>query len=88
MIDSVGIGRIGVTSDAAPYDWEGFKKYSNVSNKMIKGLVKAAKDVRANPQDWRVSFTPVANDKWVMIQIWELNSWIDFNTLTTEKRNK
>jgi hypothetical protein len=84
----LGVARIGVSIETAPYDWEGFKKLSGISNRVSKGLVAAAKNAKSNPKDWRVSFEPVIRDKWLRIEVWQSGKWESLQDIAAEADNK
>lgn len=82
-----GVGRIGVSVESAPYDWEGFKKHSGISNKTSKHLVKRAKEVKSSPKDWQVSFEPVTRDKWLRMEVWQpsYGKWKSLEEIAAER---
>jgi hypothetical protein len=55
-----GLFRIGVHKSIAPFDWWEFKRRSRIKEGIAKGLVKAARQLGANPAEWRVAFGPVS----------------------------
>jgi hypothetical protein len=37
---------------------------------MAKALEEVAKDLKANPDEWCVLFSPVTSDNWINIEFW------------------
>ena len=48
----LGLVRIGVEPDTAPYDWHTIKKASGMSGKMANGLYRVGIDCGSRPGDW------------------------------------
>ena len=42
----------------------------------MAALHKVAKDEKADPREWRVSFAPVKMEDWLSIEIWNGEEWI------------
>lgn len=84
----LGVGRIGVSIESVPYNWEGFKKVSGILNRVSKGLVVSAKKVKSNPKDWRVSFEPVIREKWLRMEVWQNGKWKSLQDIAAEADNK
>ncbi len=74
-----GLMRIEVIPKAAPHDWEQYKSISKMPGKLSRGIVKAAKDCGANPNEWRASFEPVSEKDWLGIELfnWDNQVWED-----------
>jgi hypothetical protein len=60
--------RIGVAHDAAPIDWETFKRTSGISRKSARALEIAAADIGSNPRLWFASFDPVPRERWLALE--------------------
>lgn len=77
-----GLYRIEVVPEAAPYGWEEFKRLSNIPERMAKSLARVAREQRSNHRDWRVSFEPIAADKWLRIEIevGHSDQWTELST--------
>ncbi|NQT56178.1 MAG: hypothetical protein HQ551_08120 [Desulfobacteraceae bacterium] len=75
-----GLLRIEVFPEAAPYDWEDYKRKSGDKKRMLKGLDTVARKMGADPEEWRVSFKPVPREKWITVEVWDSISkkWVDF----------
>lgn len=65
-----GLFRIEVSPDAAPYNWEDFKRLSGISRGSISHMEMFQRKVGARNNQWYCSFDEVPSDYWLDIQIW------------------
>jgi hypothetical protein len=70
-----GLVRIKVNSNVAPYNFQVFKKLSNISNRIARVLENVAEQQSANPREWYVSFKPVPQSEWLDIELWDGINW-------------
>jgi hypothetical protein len=75
--------RIGVSPEAVPLNWTAIRKQSGMPTQMANHLVAAAKDLGANPFDWRGSFLPVAESQWRAIEVFH-DGWRDYSSQLDE----
>ncbi len=80
-----GLVRIKVKPDAAPYDFERFKRKSKISKALAKGLEIRAYQLDSNPKQWRVSFKPVPQSEWLGVEVWDGVKW---NCMVSVLKNK
>jgi len=73
---SLGLVRIGVRPETAPYNWGALQVKSRMSNRLALGLVRVAKEVGAKPSEWRGTFEPVPRELWVAVERYENGIWI------------
>lgn len=73
-----GLARIGVLPDTAPYEWLRLKRLSGMSGGQARRLEKAALENRRRscPADWRGSFDPVPQSKWVAVEVLAHGKWV------------
>ena len=72
-----GLARIGVARETAPYTWRDLKKLSGMRPGDAKKLVQAAIRRGASPHEWRGTFEPVPKEKWLAVQVYEGERWVD-----------
>jgi hypothetical protein len=70
-----GLVRFQVPPDAAPYDWEDFKRLSGASRLSIRQMERRAHDLLALSSEWRMTFDPVPQDKWMALEICQEGRW-------------
>jgi hypothetical protein len=70
-----GLARIGVVPEAAPHDWEAYKRLSGVTAKRAREIYKAGVAQGARPAEWFASFEPVPRSKWLGIEVWDGQKW-------------
>ena len=68
--------RIGVSREIAPYDWPALRRLSGMESRMANGLVRVARELGADPRDWRGTFEPVPMEVWGDIQVYDGGAWI------------
>ena len=68
--------RIGVLPETAPYDWLALRTISHMKPEMADGLVRVAEELRADPRDWRGTFSPVAIAAWVELEVYRNDAWV------------
>ena len=71
-----GLARIGVAASIAPHDWKDYKKLSGVSPRRAKAMYDRAVAVGSRPNGWRVSFDPVPQSEWRIVEIWNDFEWL------------
>ncbi len=71
-----GLVRIGVARAVASHGWREFLTESGITPQMSRGLVKAAKEQKANPLDWFVCFSPVPRMMWSAVDVWDAGAWV------------
>jgi hypothetical protein len=69
--------RIGVLPKTAPFHWCQLKKMGRIKPKVIKGLVRNAIEMGANPSEWSGTFEAVKACEWVSIQEWDGEVWVE-----------
>jgi hypothetical protein len=57
--------------------WEKYKKKSGISKKFARVLEQVAKECGANPKEWRVLFSPVSAEYWLLVEIWNGHTWVE-----------
>jgi hypothetical protein len=67
--------RIGVLPKSAPFHWCQLKKMGRIKPKVIKGLVRSAIEMGADPSEWRGTFEPVPATEWISLQEWDGGKW-------------
>jgi hypothetical protein len=74
-----GLMRIEVVPEAAPYDWEQYKRKSMIPGKLARSFLGNAKKGGANPKEWRASFKPVPQRDWLSVELfnWDTQVWED-----------
>lgn len=72
---SGGLIRIGVTRDAAPHNWNAYKRLSGVSERTAAGMKRTGYAAGARISEWYVSFEPVPREKWVAVEVWNGMCW-------------
>jgi hypothetical protein len=70
-----GLVRIRIKPEAAPYNFQAFKRISKISNTAAKRLTEKAKLCGAKSQEWWVSFEPVPQSEWLDIEVWDGVNW-------------
>ena len=75
-----GLARIEVAPEIAPYNWEQYKKKSNIPMEKAQEIEAHAAKYNADPGEWRVSFEPVSKDNFLSIEVldWDNQVWEDF----------
>ena len=69
--------RIEIEPDAAPYDWNAFKRMAGTPSKILTALYRAAIFAGARVSDWRVCFEPVAVTSFKAIEFYDGESkWL------------
>ena len=65
---------------ALGYNWEQYKKKSNISMEKAQEIEAHAAECNADPGEWRVSFEPVSKDNFLSIEVldWDNQVWEDF----------
>jgi len=66
----VRVFRIGVLPQSAPLHWCQLKAMAGIKPKVIKGLVRSAIELGADPSEWRGTFEPVPATEWISLQEW------------------
>ena len=74
----LGPARIGVAPIAAPILWADFPRKARLPQQVAKVLAASAKDMGANPRDWRCSLEAVPRSKWRAVEIWYRGRWTPF----------
>jgi hypothetical protein len=72
---SVGIARIGVLPDVAPFDWTYHKRHSGIRRADAQHLERRAKEWGSHPEEWRLTFTSVPRSAWVRVEVWNGEEW-------------
>ena len=70
-----GLYRIGVRPDDAPLTWEQYKLQIHIT--VQSAMLDGAKALGANPEKWRASTVEVPEKKWLAVQMWNGDEWID-----------
>jgi hypothetical protein len=70
-----GLVRIRIKPEAAPYNFQAFKRISKISNNAAKRLTEKAELWGAKPQEWWVSFESVPQSEWLDIEVWDGMNW-------------
>lgn len=76
---SVGVFRIGVHPETAPYRWKEIKELSNMDSSVAQNLYKVAIEDGARPGEWYGTFDPVPRDAWVSVETWREGQWRQFD---------
>ena len=71
LAEEVGLGRIEVSQESAPFDWRYHKLHSGIQPELARGMVISAKRRHANPLEWRVSYRPIPATEWLAIESWD-----------------
>jgi hypothetical protein len=77
MTQHHGFGRIGVTPQTTPHNWQEYQRLSKMPRSEARVLEKMAKVWGANPKEWFVSFEPVPRSTWMAVQVWNGRTWVD-----------
>ncbi len=77
VADGLPILRIGVLDTTVPIRWIDFQKVSGISPLMARQLEKTAHQRGSNPWLWRCSFEPVPSEKWISVQTYSGDDWIE-----------
>lgn len=77
-----GLYRIELLPEAAPYGWEEYRRLSHIPERMAKSLARIAREQNSHYRDWRVSFEPIPQAKWLRIEFEGGNSdqWRELST--------
>jgi hypothetical protein len=70
-----GLVRIRIKPEAAPHNFQVFKRISRISNTAAKRLTEKAKLLGAKPQEWWISFEAVPQSEWLDIEVWDGMNW-------------
>lgn len=69
-----GLFRIGVFTDRLK-PWKTFKRRSGISSQMLRALVAQSKSQGSNPDLYWVSFVPVMQDRWSVVEMHYEGAW-------------
>ena len=85
-----GLARIEVAPEIAPYNWEQYKKKSNISMEKAQEIEARAAECKADPEEWRISFEPVPKDNFISIEVldWDNQVWEDFMVAYEKTKKK
>lgn len=73
--------RIEVNHGLPFMTWDEFKEQSNISRKHSRALEKVARIWGADPNEWRVLFSPVGREHWGKIEIWNGKTWLNIDNV-------
>jgi hypothetical protein len=76
LFGQAGIYRFGVAEETAPLTWGDFKSQSGISNRMARGLEKAATDQGAYVDKWRASFEDIPRTAWARVDRFDGDKWV------------
>ena len=76
---SVGLVRIGVHPETAPYRWKEIKELSNMDASVAQELYNVAIAEGARPGEWYGAFDPVPRDAWVSVEMCREGEWCSFD---------
>jgi len=63
-----GLARIEINASAAPYPWHIYIMQAGTPKRILKGLYNTAVAVGARVEDWRVSFEPIKEKDWLVVE--------------------
>lgn len=63
LAERVGLGRIEVSSESAPFDWRYHKLHSGIQPELARGLVVSAKRRYADPRGMACKLSPDSGDR-------------------------
>ncbi len=73
-----GLYRFGVLPEDAPITWEVYR--SLIDPDVGQVMVDGATRLRASPDNWRASLSPIEENKWKVVQMWtEESVWKTLN---------
>jgi hypothetical protein len=75
-VKGLGLVRIAVAPEVAPYTWEDFKRLSGIARSDSRRLEAVAREDGASLAEWRVSFEPVRREHWSSVERWVHTTWI------------
>ena len=74
-----GYGRIGGNESRAPYNFKQWRRKAQEagdSKKLHGAMVAVARKYGADPDQWRVGYTPVERHDWKLIEVLEGGKWV------------
>jgi len=79
--DGGGLWRFGVTETTAPHGWGSFLKLSGATMRTRQRIEDAASAAHSNVHRYRCTFEPVPRSKWIAVEKWNGQRWIDAGAL-------
>ena len=73
-----GLYRIGVAPETAPITWTDYRKGGFDKPEVCNRMSKVARDLLADPQDWRASDRPVPRELWTHVEVWQGGRWVPY----------
>jgi hypothetical protein len=67
--------RFEIDPATAPLNWRQWRKESGVKSKMVKSLEAASLRMDSNVADYRMTFDPVPENKWLALEIYLGGKW-------------
>ncbi|EDP96746.1 hypothetical protein U8527_00385 [Kordia algicida OT-1] len=77
--ENLGCARIEVKSTGL-MTWAKLKHKANMDLKAARAFEFTGKQKKANPNEWFGSLTPIKNDRWIKIEVFENGKWQEFKT--------
>ncbi len=81
-----GLARVEVPELVCPHDWMHFIRNSGISRKEAARLEDKALLMGGNSANWRVSYEPVTQDKWLGVEIF-VGGWTKYDADVWAKEN-
>jgi len=73
-----GLARIEVDPQAAPHGWADYRRMSRQPNDVLRKLAQFAAKYGSDLRQWRVSFEPIGQELWRVVEIDEGEGWQPF----------
>lgn len=73
-----GLFRVGVAPETAPISWTDYRKGGFDRPDVCNRMAKAARDLRADPQNWWASDVPVPRALWTAVEEWKGGAWVPY----------
>lgn len=72
---SLQLGRFEVDPQAAALRWDDYVRLNDAPSRVFESIAELARDCQVDLNEWRMSFRPISDLRWLTVQAWADGEW-------------